>query len=195
MPSRPSRQTVESAYIKRAVPYHATVITVLWVTLLFLSIGFGMLLLVFTVRLKIAQQIVQEILRTEIATERDVAALKLELQSLKARATAPSASVSMPKTVEKVLTRGALSPDGKNVAGYDDVPVGKKGIGVRKIGETRVRHIEIFNPKTESSGAGTAAESSMSVRWKENQTIEYDVLVKKENGKEVQETRTTTIYF
>lgn len=92
------------------------------------------------------------------------------------------------------LNRGSLSPDGTKYAGYNDTVKGKIGLAVEIVATKKVKYIEILNTNIESTGAGTAMASTMSVRWVDNSTIEYDVLVTK-NGAQVKETRTTRIYF
>lgn len=93
------------------------------------------------------------------------------------------------------LVRGSLSPDGTKFAGYDVVTSGKKGVAVQVIGETRIRHIVLFNPATESSGLGLPEESSMSVRWLDNKTIEYDIILKKANGTQEKKVENVKVYF
>lgn len=92
------------------------------------------------------------------------------------------------------LDRGSLSADGTRYAGYEDGVKGKIGIGVEIVATKQVKHIVIFDPRSESTGKGTPSESNMSVRWKDAQTIEYDVLVKK-SGNWVKETQTVKIFF
>lgn len=124
----------------------------------------------------------------------------------------PDQSVSMPGSVGSPvpaialapssspsgeLSRGMLSPDGSKFAGYEDVKVGKKGIAVELIkdpGTRKERYIVIFNALTESTGIGTPSEKEMLVRWKDEKTIEYDVLVKVKNEWK-KETRDVQIFF
>lgn len=117
---------------------------------------------------------------------------------------APSASGTLPVAETKTamatspsgaIVRGSLSPDGTKYAGYDVVTPGKKGVAVEVVGETRIRHIVIFNPSAESSGLGLPEEPTMSVRWLDNQTIEYDVILKKAGGVQERTTETVKIYF
>ena len=184
----PIRSTASSPYIRRAVVYHATMITILWVLVLFLSLGFGISMLQSNVRLSMLEQ------------QNAVQALRIEElsnvppQAIETPTTTSMATSTSEETTYGILNRGSLSADGSKYAGYDDTTVGKKGIGVQVIGETRVRHIVIFNTKTELSGNGTPSDAGMSVRWKDASTFEYDVLVVK-GGTTVKETRESTIYF
>ncbi len=204
MPSRASRSSDSaSAYIRRAIPYHATVITILWVTVLFLSFGFAMLLLVQSARNVAMQRTLDSVVRQQLAAQKDLRVLQRDVDVLQQACARifpqalaqPNASSTVTATSPSgVLVRGSFSSDGSKYAGYDTSTVGKKGIGVEIVATTRVKHIEIFNPRTESTGAGTLG-TSMSVRWKDANTIEYDVLVKKADGTQTKETRTTKIYF
>ncbi len=201
MPPRTLRSAASHAdtYIKRAVVYHATAITVLWVVVLFFSFAMGLVLLVQSAQIAALEQA----LGSGSQTDQNAQAIS-QLQSNFAvlnrscvklpSATTPT-TLGAPTSADAVLTRGAFSPDGKKYAGYDDVTVGKKGIGVRVGGEAKVRHILIFNPRTESSGVGTPDESTLSVRWTDNQNIDYDVLVKNASGAQTKETRSVKIYF
>lgn len=204
MPPRTSRtpkSSLDHSYYRRAVPHHASVITILWVVLLFFSLGFAMILLIQSARIAILQRYLDSVVRQQIIETQSLRSLSVDIDSLNRTCVKiPSASaptvLGAPTTAQgETLTRGAYSPDGIKIAGYDDVTSGKKGIGVRVVGETRIRHVVIFNAKTESSGAGTSYESSMSVRWKDNSTIEYDVLVKKADGTQSVEARSVQIYF
>lgn len=205
MPPRTSRTpkpSLDHSYYRRAVPHHASVITILWVVVLFFSLGGAMILLVQSARIAILQNYLDAVVRQQIVEAQSLRALSVDIDALNRTCVKiPSASaptiLGAPTSASssEILLRGAYSPDGKKLAGYDDVTSGKKGIGVRVVGETKVRHIVIFNPKTESSGAGTSYESSMSVRWKDNSHIDYDVLVKKANGTQSVETRSIEIYF
>lgn len=209
MPIRSSRKTAQhagmsasfEAYLKRAVTYHASAITVLWVVVLFFSLGLGLTLLVQSVRLDATERGQQFLAQRVAALEQEVIAIKGQIMATKGTETAPS---SVPPTTKPptsataspsgTLTRGSLSPDGTKYAGYDDVTKGKLGIGVEVIGETRIRHVVLFNTKAETSGTGTGSEPMLSVRWLDNQTIEYDVLALK-SGTWSKETRTVKIFF
>ncbi len=205
MPPRTSRtpkSTLDHSYYRRAVPHHASVITILWVVLLFFSLGFAMILLVQSARIAILQRYLDAVVSQQIVEAQSIQSLEVNVESLN-RTSVKIPSASAPTVLGaptsavpgEILLRGAYSPDGKKLAGYDDVTSGKKGIGVRVVGEMKIRHIVIFNPRTESSGAGTSFESSMSVRWKDNSNIDYDVLVKKANGTQAVETRSIQIFF
>jgi len=184
--------------MRRAVTYHASSITILWVVVLLMSIGIWLVLLVDMLRIDALE-------RNNIILQIQVADLRLRLEpSLQAppvvaptpapTTTLPTAPPSASMSPSGALSRGSLSPDGTKYAGYNDTVKGKLGIAVEILETKKVRYIEIFNAITESTGKGTAFESAMSVRWKDDQVIEYDVLVKKGDGW-VKETRTTKIFF
>lgn len=199
MPSR-SRASSFDSYLKRAVVYHASAVTVLWVVLLFVSFGIALTLLVQMLRLNVTEQAHAILVARVRELGLDARDLRNQLAEIKKNATSTVSERAIPPGAADprsfgTLTRGSMSPDGKKYAGYDDGTQGKRGISVIVIGETRVRHITLFNPRAESSGIGTPEESSMSVRWIDTQTIEYDVIVKQANGQQSRETRTTKIYF
>lgn len=185
--------------MRRAVTYHASSITILWVVVLLMSIGIWLVLLVDMLRIDALE-------RNNIILQIQVADLRLRLEPSQQAAppvvapapapttTLPTAPPSASMSPSGALSRGSLSPDGTKYAGYNDTVKGKLGIAVEVLETKRVRYIEIFNAITESTGKGTEFESAMSVRWKDAQTIEYDVLVKKGDSW-VKETRTTKIFF
>ena len=97
------------------------------------------------------------------------------------------------------LDRGMMSPDGSKYAGYEDTVKGKIGIAVEilSLNSTtthKIKYIVIFNPFTQSTGLNSPQGTGMSVRWKDNSTIEYDVLTKK-GSSWVKETSTVKIFF
>jgi len=197
MPSRPSPRSSDTAaaYIRRVVPYLATVITILWVTLLFLSLGFAISILVLSARSIVTQRYVDSIVRQQLSSQKEVRVLQRNFDVL-----TQACSKIFPQTMTAhspsgKLVRGSFSSDGTKYAGYDEVTAGKQGIGVEIVATQQVKHIEIFHPRTESTGAGTSGAFSVAVRWKDAQTIEYDVFVKKADGTLMKETRTTKIYF
>lgn len=188
-----------SPYVKSVVSYHATIVTILWVSVLFLSVGFGLTMLQMAIRLDVLEN-------QAIASNTQISEMSALLATVQRQAsqmntlptktgTPTSTAVTAPTASPSgVLQRGNLSPDGTKYAGYDTTTKGKMGIGVEVLGDPRIRHIVIFNPLTESFGNGTPSDALMSVRWKDNKTIEYDVLVKT-NGQWVKQTQTTEIYF
>ena len=214
-----SRHAAFDAYLKRAVTYHAAMITVLWVFGLFFAFAMSLTLLVETSRIDVLEQTQAALVQQAVSSQQALVDLQMKQSQggslipqagVPAMATSTSAVVA-PTTPGAVptlpfagdsemspsgtLDRGALSPDGKRYAGYDDVTKGKLGIGVEILGDARIRHIVLFNPKTETSGAGTAEAATMSVRWTDSDTISYDVLVKAANGTQKVETRTVQIFF
>ncbi len=95
------------------------------------------------------------------------------------------------------LDRGTVSPDGTKYAGYEDVVKGKMGVAVELLNSTstrKIKYIVIFNPYSESTGMNLPQGQEMSVRWKDNSTIEYDVLTKKGSAW-VKSTNTVKIFF
>ncbi len=102
-------------------------------------------------------------------------------------------SVAAPTSPSGALVRGSFSPDGTRYAGYDVVTVGKKGVAIEAVGTPSVSLVVPFNPKTQSSGLGLPQESSMSVRWLDNSTIEYDVIYKNADGTKTQKVETLKV--
>ena len=91
------------------------------------------------------------------------------------------------------LDRGSLSPDGTKFAGYEDNIKGKIGVAVETLADKRIRHVVLFSP-SQSTGKGTPYEDQMSVSWKDNSTIVYNVLTTA-NGKQTITTETVQIGF
>ena len=189
--------------VVRTVAQNSSTITILWVVVFFFSLGLGLTLLIDGLRLDAVQNAQSSEAQALVQLTQQLNALEDQLAKpstppVAAPSTVPSAPTATPSTPTVpagILTRGTFSPDGKMIAGYDDVTAGKIGIGVQVVGETRIRHIVLFNRYSESSGVGTPYEKTMSVRWTDNQTIEFDVLVKKANGATSVETRTVKIFF
>jgi hypothetical protein len=107
--------------------------------------------------------------------------------------TAMQKSIAAPTSPSGALVRGSFSPDGLHYAGYDVVTVGKKGVAIETVGTPSVSLVVPFNPKTQSSGLGLPQESSMSVRWVDNSTIEYDVIYKNADGTKTQKVETLKV--
>ena len=198
------------AYLKRAVTYHACAITVLWVFMLFFSFAASLTLLVETSRIDALENTQSALVQQALWSQHALQVAQSQLKALQApvvptaTSTAAEAAAVVPvppfqgdpsMSPSGTLDRGAPSPDGKRYAGYDDVTKGKLGIGVEIMGDPRIRHIVLFNPKTETSGAGTVQAEVMSVRWTNSDTISYDVLVKAASGTQKVETRTVQIFF
>ena len=102
----------------------------------------------------------------------------------------PAASALSPSGA---LVRGSFSPDGTQYAGYDVKTVGKKGVAVETVSTASVKLVVPFNPATQSSGLGLPQESSMSVRWLDNQTLQYDVILKNPDGTKTQKVETVKV--
>lgn len=182
--------------VKNAMVYYSTSITILWVVVMALSISVWLVLLFNMLRLD--------------RVERALVMLGQEMDQLKAQQVARpavpspvavSSTIPQPLPVSApnvspsgALDRGSLLTDGSRYAGYDDATKGKIGIGVEIAATKQIKHIVIFNPYTESTGKGTMQESTMSVRWKDEKTIEYDILVKK-NNEWIKEVQSVKIYF
>lgn len=181
------------ASVRRAHLYVCTSLSLLWVVLLSVSFGLALAVAILFNTVRIDKQ-EQRHLATRInSVQAQVATINRQLIQAQ-RPTPPQTGRRVPQSPSGALTRGSLSPDGTKYAGYEDVVKGKIGLSVESVDSQKVKRIEIFNPTIESTGAGTQLESSMSVRWKDNQTIEYDVLVKKQ-GVERKEIRNAKIFF
>ena len=86
------------------------------------------------------------------------------------------------------LVRGTTSPDGMKFAGFNEAGA-RRGVAVEILDpeETRkIRYIVLFSP-SESSGT--------SVRWKDAQTVEYEVVLKSVAGTTKTEVREAKIFF
>lgn len=208
MPSRPLRPKAAAPSVakdyKHAIAYHSSAITIFWVLFLFLSLGFTFVFLVQYAKIEMLMQDVAALNSQLIKTQQAVIGLQQRLPAAQAVVPAaetpaavapPNASeVQVGPTYTGILTRGAFSPDGTKYAGYDDVTVGKLGIGVETLADKRVRRVVLFNTKVESSGTTTPEATSFTVRWKDDSTIEYDVQVNK-SGVPTKEARTVKIGF
>lgn len=193
----PPRTSPSSQSLRRAVAYHASQITILWIVVLFMTIGSFLVILFLVSKLELTRiqlaLTVNELGKAEQLI-RQMSRLTQPAAGLPTSAFAPSAAASSAASPSGALVRGSLSPDGTKYAGYNDAVKSKIGIAVEILATGKVRYVELF-PKADSTGSGTASESGMSVRWKDDSTIEYDVLVTKSDGRQVKETRTTQIYY
>lgn len=197
--AKPAAATPQKDYLQ-AIAYHSSAITIFWILFLFLSLGFVFLFLVQYAKIEMLMQDVAALNEQLVKTQRAVISLQQRVPALQVAVPtmeeAPIASTSSAALIPAgpaysgILTRGAFSPDGTKYAGYDDVTKGKLGIGVETLADKRVRRVVLFTA-AESSGAGTTKESLMSVSWKDNSTIMYNVLV----NKTTIETRTVKIGF
>ncbi len=91
------------------------------------------------------------------------------------------------------LLRGSMSSDGKKFAGYQIANSAKRGVAVELLDTKQTKYIVLFSP-SQSTGSNSTYETSMSVRWKDAKTVEYDVL-ETVGGKQVKKTETVTIGF
>lgn len=207
MPSRPSRPSQRLVSLSKdythAIAYHSSAITIFWVLFLFLSLGFGILSLTYYVKLNQQELKIQELnrllLKSQIGASAQPKNLITSSKPVEISVTIPSASGTKDQAYNSpyaMLVRGALSPDGTKYAGYDDTTTGKLGVGVITLADKRVRHIVLFDTRIESSGAeiSTGIYGTIGVRWTDDKTIQYDVMVKKAAGL-VKETRTVKIGF
>jgi len=203
MPTRTLRKRAAAPLTSKdytnAIAYHSSAITIFWLLFLFLSLGFAMLFLVFFARLTQCEQDLALLNQSLVKTQLSILSLQQRVQALAppVAATLPTNAPTTPAMNNAIpgglLDRGALSPDGTKYAGYDDTTAGKLGVGVETLADKKLRHVVLFNPKTESSGAQISSQQ-FGVRWTDNSTIEYDVLVN--NGTQTaKETRTVKIYF
>ncbi len=188
----------------RAIAYHSSSITIFWVLFLFLTLGFGLMTLGYYDKLNQQERNIAALNDELIKTQKSLISMQQKAVITKSKPVEVSVTV-VPETgtnqlpAAKVsethapLERGALSPDGTKYAGYDDTTAGKLGIGVMTLADKRVRHIVLFNPKTENSGA-VISSSMYGVRWLDKNTIQYDVLVTS-GAKAGKETRTVDIGF
>ncbi len=208
MPTRTLRQRqIPAATYKdwtHAIAYHSSAVTIFWLLFLFLTLGFAMLLLGFYSKMTTLEQDLALVNQSLVKTQLSVINLQDQMTKLNPPATIPTPNPLIPAATlpatsntspSSLLNRGALSPDGTKYAGYDDTTKGKLGVGVETLSDKKVRHVVIFNSKTESSGAELSSQQ-LSVRWVDSQTIQYDVLVTKSGQPEpTKETRTVQIYF
>jgi hypothetical protein len=219
---RPSTTTtISEGQLRHTLAHHAAFITIIWVVMLFLSLGVSLVLLKHNLEIRelyLAQGQMNDL-------DWKINQLEYRLDGgqtlVPPPPTAPAPKVTTPATWPTSTTssssstlnwgslansssvspsgelhRGAVSPDGTKYAGYEETTKGKIGVAVELLNATegrKIRYIVIFS-LSESTGKGLPQESQMSVRWKSNSTIEYDVLVKKGTSW-VKETRTVTIGF
>ncbi|MFH1621004.1 MAG: hypothetical protein ABIB04_02875 [Patescibacteria group bacterium] len=209
--SKPSSVPSDS-YYKRAVPFHGSLITILGVTFLLMSIAIWLVLLVYVIRL---DNLERKLMLGQINSANcDYKIGSLEKKMLSGLETTPptgttgslipsatSPTAVLPpeitdtgKSLSGKLVRGSLSPDGTKYAGYEETEKGKIGIAVEIVATGKIRYIVIFNPNTESTGAGSVLAQNMSVRWVDDKTIEYDLLISK-NGGQVKDTERVAIFF
>jgi len=214
MPTRSSRPAASSAGNKRAIAYHAAMITALWVVVLFMCLGVWLVLLVNMLRLdavekrltslehQLSNNQVLNVLAPMIPTT-PLGALPSAGATTTPPAGSPTNTAPTPTPTPTAgattspsgaLDRGSLSPDGTKFAGYNDTVKGKIGIAVELVSTGKVKYIVLFSPFSESTGKGTPQEGNLSVRWKDNSTIEYDELVK-QGSDWVKQTNTVKIYF
>jgi hypothetical protein len=184
--------------VSRAIVYHGTAVTLLSVISLFLFLGIALALCAFVARM----ERIESILASQGAVLSDLQVQQpLPPQDLKplpvdgAPVTSEPVSPAQPSSSPSgKLHRGSFSPDGTKYAGYEETTKGKIGIAVETIDGGRIRYIVIFNAFTESTGAGSDLANALSVRWIDNQTIEYDVLVTR-GGTQTTETEQVRIFF
>ena len=200
----PAHATVPP-WMNRALAYHASQITILWIVVFSMTFAGFMVILSTRMRLEVAERALvstqQHLLSVE-ATLGDLTARPVmqppsvtQLPMMQPTHSAPATILGMPgKSPSGALVRGSLSPDGTKYAGYNDTVKGKIGMAVEIVATGKVRYIDIFDPRIDSTGSGSMNEALMSVRWKDASTIEYDVLVTK-NGVQTKQTRTTRIGF
>ncbi|MDQ7815179.1 MAG: hypothetical protein RDU25_05245 [Patescibacteria group bacterium] len=192
--------------------------TLIWVLITVLSLGFAWVMLISYMRLDAQQRNVDTLNRELFDSEMRLQWMQRSLKNFSTdnMSLPPSeppmmgeiptfdATTQPPSTTSGqadlsgytgILTRGSYSPDGKKYAGYDDVTQGKIGLGVESFAENKLRHVILFNRYSESSAVGTPDESMLSVRWIDNDTIQYDVMVKKADGSATKETREINIFF
>ncbi len=187
--------------MKRAVAYHGSLLTILWVSLLFFMLASFYVVLSMKIRLDRAEAhiAVLETAYTDLATSAvpvpaPAPPVTLPTNEVMPPTSTGSAAVLM-MSPSGALDRGMMNASGTRYAGYNDTVKGKIGVAVEVKGESRPRYIVIFNPYTESTGKGTSYDSQMSVRWVDDSTIEYDVLVTNADKTQKIETRTVQIYF
>lgn len=212
MPTRTSRRTSAAPVEKKSVVMSPTVccrptVTMVWIVSFFMFLALWLVLFVHMVRLdrlemalRETQQVVLQLEQARLANM-PVPETGNILPASAPTTTEPETISSVPPAVSPdlaspsgLLHRGSWNSDVTRYAGYDETTKGKIGIGVEIPATKQVKHIVIFNAVSESTGKGMPEESSMSVRFKDDHTIEYDVLVKK-SGQWVKDTQTVQIYF
>jgi len=185
-----------------AVVYHSWSITVLWILVFFLSLGFGLTLLKLWVQVNDvdskscgAWETTYGTLETrvkDLQSKIDVLAPPAPVASTN-EVSAPISPVAVSASPSGALVRGSLSPDGTKFAGFNDASKLRRGVGVEILSTGKIRNIVLFSAN-ESSGAGGSNESTMGVRWVDDKTIQYDVLVGKGDAAK-KTTETVTIGF
>jgi len=181
-----------------AIAYHSSAITIFWILFLFLSLGFALLLLTHYAKIEMLMQETAALNQQLIKTQRAVINLQktcpASAQPVVTTPTAPpetAAPAQTGPTYSGILKLGSFSPDGTKYAGYDLDTVGKYGIGVETMADGRLRRVVLLNPKTEFTSQTERVDQPTTVRWKDDNTIEYDVLLS--GGK--REVRTVKIGF
>lgn len=206
--SESSRSHDVHAELRHRVVSLSALMTIVWVSMVFLAFGGALVLLRHGMQLRELRDM-KAIVRTQD--------LELQVQDWriseleKATGTVPSKPMEAiepamptpalapmpPETTGGImlmtspsgtLVRGTTSPDGTKFAGFNEVGA-RRGIAVEILDpkETRkIRYIVLFSP-SESSGT--------SVRWKDAQTVEYDVVLKNSAGTTKTETREVKIFF
>jgi hypothetical protein len=191
---------------KQAIAYHSSSITIFWILFLFLSLGFVSICLVQHAKIEMLMQDATALNAQFLKTQSTLINLQQKIQALQSAVPAETvtATSALPTHLAPlmglptagpvysgILKLGSFSPDGTKYAGYDLDTAGKFGIGVETMSDHKVRHIVLLNPKTEFTSQTVQVEQPTTVRWKDNRTIEYDVLSK--TGK--REVRTVKIGF
>ncbi len=193
----PTKPKVAGTTCQSAHLYFSTSITLLWVLVLSLGFGLGLVLMVLSNSVRLARHDQRLTMQRLDVLQNQLAAIRRYIakqHTVSSAVYTGALGSSTPKSPSGALSRGSLSPDGKKYAGYEDVLSGKLGLSLEMLDTGKLKRLEIFNPLTESTGADTPFDSLMSVRWKDQQTIEYDVLVKRQ-GVQKKETRNAKIFF
>jgi len=201
MPTRPLRPKAVPCVVPKdfthAIAYHSSAITIFWILFLFLSFGFACLFLVQYAKIEVLMQDAAFLNQQLAKTQRAVINLQKACPAAQPAVTAPTtppeaaAPVQSGPTYTGILKLGSFSPDGTKYAGYDLDTVGKYGIGVETMADGRLRRVVLLNPKTEFTSQTERVDQPTTVRWKDNSTIEYDILLS--GGK--REVRTVRIGF
>ena len=181
---------------RESIAHHGSSITILWVLMVCMSIAVWMVLLVTMLRLDQLEATLADSLRQQVDSQQVTRPITDTLATLVAKDSTSTTSLSLNGSVSPsgALDRGSLSADGTKYAGYDSIVKGKIGIGVEIPATKQVKHIVLFDTRSQSTGKGTPFEGMMSARWKDASTIEYDILVRK-NGEWKKEVQSTKIFF
>ena len=188
--SRPTPSVV-SHDSRKTVASHGSSITILWVLMVCMCTAVWLVLLVTMLRIDQIEAILNASLAQQAVTQQEI--LPVADSAVNGVAAVPL-PVSSSVSASGLLDRGSLSADGTKYAGYDSVTKGKIGIGVELTATKQVKHIVIFDTRSEATGKGTPSEADLSVRWKDAKTVEYDLLVKK-GSQWVKETQSVKIFF